>query len=71
MNYDIVIMGHFVKEMIHFPDRILGPVLGSPVAYSSVVAGKLGAKVGVVTRAGKDMPDYLLSPIFQVVLFKK
>jgi len=71
MNYDIVIMGHIVKEMIHFPDRILGPVLGSPVAYSSVVAGKLGAKVGVVTRAGKDMPDYLLSPIFQVVADRK
>jgi len=71
MNYDIIIMGHVVKEMIYFSDRIVGPVLGSPVAYSSVVAGKLGAKVGVVTRAGKDMPDHLLSSIFQVVVDRK
>jgi len=67
MNYDIIFLGHIVKEMIYFPDRIVGPVLGSPVAYSSVVAGRLGGKVGVVTRLGKNMPDYLLSPIFQVV----
>jgi sugar/nucleoside kinase (ribokinase family) len=71
MNYDIIILGHIVKEMIYFSDRIVGPVLGSPVAYSSVIAGKLGAKVGVVTRVGKDMPGYLLSPIFQVVLDRK
>jgi len=71
MSYDIVILGHIVKEMIYFPDRIEGPVLGSPVAYSSVIAGKLGAKVVVVTRAGKDVSNYLLSPIFQVVADKK
>ena len=71
MRYDIVIMGHIVKEMIYFPDRTVGPVLGSPVAYSSVVAGKLGGKVCVVTRLGKDMPDYLLSPILQVVADRK
>ena len=71
MGYDIVIIGHIVKEMIYFPDRIVGPVLGSPVAYSSVVAGKLGAKVCVVTRLGKDMPDLLLSPILHVVVGRK
>lgn len=71
MRYDIVIMGHIVKEMIYFSDRIVGPVLGSPVAYSSVAAGKLSAKVGVVTRVGKDMPDHLLSPILHVVADKK
>jgi sugar/nucleoside kinase (ribokinase family) len=59
---DIVLLGHVVKEMIHFPDRMLGPVLGSPVAYGSVMAGRLGEKVGIVTTIGTDMPDELLQP---------
>lgn len=59
---DIVLIGHIVKEMIYFPDRTIGPVLGSPVAYGSVVAGRLGEKVGVVTTVGTDMPDDLLQP---------
>jgi len=59
---DIVLLGHVVKEMIYFPDRTLGPVLGSPVAYGSVMLGRLGEKVGVVTTVGTDMPDDLLQP---------
>ena len=59
---EIVLIGHIVKEMIHFPDRTLGPVLGSPVAYGSVVAGRLGERVGIVTTIGEDMPDDLLQP---------
>lgn len=59
---DLVLLGHVVKEMIHFPDRTLGPVLGSPVAYGSVVAARLGEKVGIVTTIGTDMPDDLLQP---------
>ena len=59
---DLVLLGHIVKEMIYFPDRTLGPVLGSPVAYGSVVAGRLGQKVGIVTTIGTDMPVELLQP---------
>ena len=59
---EIVLIGHIVKEMIHFPDRTLGPVLGSPVAYGSVVAGRLGERVGIVTTIGEDMPEGLLKP---------
>ncbi|NPV54327.1 MAG: carbohydrate kinase family protein [Firmicutes bacterium] len=59
---DLVTVGHIVKEMIQYPDRTIGPVLGSPVAYSSVVAATLGAKVGVVTLIGSDMPRELLKP---------
>jgi len=59
---DIVLIGHIVKEMIHFPDRTIGPVLGSPVAYGSVAAGRLGERVGIVTIVGEDMPDGLLQP---------
>ena len=59
---DIVLIGHIVKEIIYFPDRTVGPVLGSPVAYGSVVAGRLGERVGIVTTIGEDMPDVLLQP---------
>lgn len=59
---DIVLLGHIVKEMIYFPGQTLGPVLGSPVAYGSVVAGRLGERVGIVTTIGTDMPDWLLQP---------
>ena len=59
---DIVLIGHVVKEMINFPDRKIGPVLGSPVAYGSVAAGRLGERVGIVTIIGEDMPDELLQP---------
>ena len=59
---DLVLLGHIVKEMIYFPDRTLGPVLGSPVAYGSVVAGRLGERVGAVTTIGTDMPGTLLQP---------
>lgn len=59
---NIVLLGHIVKEMIYFPDRQLGPVLGSPVAYGSVVAARLGERAGIVTTVGSDMPDELLQP---------
>jgi len=62
---DLVLIGHIVKEMIYFPDRQLGPVLGSPVAYGSVVAARLGEKVGIVTTIGTDMPDELLQPFYE------
>jgi sugar/nucleoside kinase (ribokinase family) len=62
MTPEIVFIGHIVKEMIHFPDKTVGPVLGSPAAYGSVIAGSLGASVGVVTRIGADMPPELLTP---------
>jgi sugar/nucleoside kinase (ribokinase family) len=65
---DIVLLGHIVKEMIYFPDRTLGPVLGSPVAYGSVVAAKLGEQVGIVTTIGTDLPDELLQPFLDAAV---
>jgi len=59
---DLVLLGHIVKEMIYFPARTVGPVLGSPVAYGAVVAGRLGERVGIVTTIGTDMPAELLQP---------
>ncbi|MDD3818580.1 MAG: hypothetical protein PHG41_01915, partial [Actinomycetota bacterium] len=57
---DIVILGHILKEKIIFPDREIYPVLGSPVAYSSVCLASLGVDVGIVTKIGKNFPEELL-----------
>ncbi len=58
---DIVVLGHILKEKIIFPDKEIYPVLGSPVAYSSVCMASLNASVGLVTKIGKDFPQKLLS----------
>lgn len=59
--FDVVVIGHLLKEYIKFSDgRELGPVLGSPCAYTSVAAAHLGLKVGIVTKIGPDMPQELL-----------
>ena len=64
---DLVVIGHLLKEKIIFPDgREIGPVLGSPAAYASVASAKLGLKVGLVTKIGKDMPEELLKVFKEV-----
>jgi sugar/nucleoside kinase (ribokinase family) len=60
---DLVCMGHLVKEMIHFPDRVEGPFLGSPPAYCAVAAARQGTATGLVSEIGPDMPDSLLAPL--------
>ena len=64
-GFDFVSIGHIVKENIIFPDRKVGPLLGSPVAYSSLVASKLGVKTAIVTKIGADMPEELITPFKQ------
>jgi len=61
---DVVLAGHILNEKVVFPDRVLSPVLGSPVAYCSVCLASLGARVGIVTKIGDDFPRQLLS-VFQ------
>lgn len=63
---DVVLAGHILNEKVVFPDRVLYPVLGSPVAYCSVCLARLGADVGIVTKIGDDFPRQLLS-VFQEV----
>jgi len=59
--FDLVVIGHLLKEKIIFADgREIGPVLGSPSAYASIASAKLGLKVGLVTKIGKDMPEELM-----------
>lgn len=58
---EVVVLGHIINEKIIFPDREVFPVLGSPVAYSSVCMASLGLDVGIVTKIGRDFPEELIS----------
>lgn len=59
-SIDIVVIGTILKESIYFANgRVVGPVIGSPVAYSSLVMAAQDIKVGVVTFYGDDMPDII------------
>lgn len=63
MEPELVIIGHIINETIQYSDRTVTPVLGSPAAYCSVIASKLGIRTGLVTKIGKDWPDKLLQVI--------
>lgn len=52
---DVVVVGNIIKETIEFQDRRIGPVLGSPAAYSSIVMAVQGKRVGLVSYYGNDM----------------
>jgi sugar/nucleoside kinase (ribokinase family) len=60
---DLVCVGHLVREKIHFPDRTVGPLLGSPPAYCSLAAARQGTATAVVTRIGPELPAALLEPL--------
>lgn len=56
---DVVVIGTIIKETIRFPNREIGPVIGSPAAYSSLVMAAQGLHVGIVTYYGGDMEDII------------
>jgi sugar/nucleoside kinase (ribokinase family) len=61
---ELVALGHILCESIVFADgRRTGPVLGSPAAYSSAVAARLGVRAGIVTKLGPDAPPNLTQPL--------
>ncbi len=62
MTPELVVMSHIVNETVKFPDRVIEGVLGSPTAYASVAAGRLGMSTGVVTKIGTDLPPNFLKP---------
>ena len=53
-SMEVVVVGNMVKETIFYPDKTVGPVLGSPCAYTSLALARMGKKVGVVTYYGND-----------------
>ena len=56
---EIVVIGTIIKETIKFPNRTIGPVIGSPAAYASLVMAAQGRRVGIVTYYGKDMENII------------
>lgn len=52
---DIVVIGNIIRETIIYPNKLIGPVLGSPCAYSSIIMANLGRTVGVVSYLGNDL----------------
>lgn len=56
--FDIVSVGHFSIDSIFLPNRKNPFVaLGGSVAYVSLAARRLGARVSVVSKVGKDFPE--------------
>ncbi len=56
--FDLVTVGHFTIDLILSP-KITNPqlTLGGPPTYVSLAARKLGARVSVISKVGKDFPD--------------
>jgi len=63
---EVAVVGHILNERVIFPDRVLYPVLGSPVAYCSICLARLGKGVGIVTKIGSDFPQHLLGVFSEV-----
>ena len=62
---DIVVIGNIINEMILFPDKTIGPVLGSPAAYSSIAMSAAGAAVGLVSYYGPDLSGLIEGALFK------
>jgi len=56
---EVVVIGNVINETIKFPKSIIGPVLGSPAAYSSLAMSAIGTKVGLVSYYGVDTSEWL------------
>jgi sugar/nucleoside kinase (ribokinase family) len=54
---ELAVVGHFSNDLLKLPSR-LEPytVLGGAVAYSSIVAQRLGTQVLVISKVGSDFP---------------
>ena len=56
---DVVVIGTIIKETIVYPDKEIGPVIGSPAAYSALVMAAQGKNIGMVCYYGHDMDDVI------------
>ncbi|NIR86357.1 hypothetical protein GWO13_01840 [Candidatus Bathyarchaeota archaeon] len=56
--FDLVTVGHLAIDQILTPKiSTPEPTLGGPPTYVSLSARKLGAKVSMISKVGKDFPD--------------
>ena len=54
MKYDLVVVGHIVRDRISQRGRVRAMSLGGPCIYSSLAARALDASVVVVSKVGQD-----------------
>ncbi len=54
--FDIIVVGFLTHDIIETRSN-LRETLGGTAAYASIVASKLGAKVGVVSKVGRDFEE--------------
>lgn len=59
MAPDAVVIGNIIKETIVEGERVTGPVLGSPAAYSALAMASAGCPTGLVSFYGGDLPEQI------------
>ena len=60
-RFDLVTVGHFAIDTISSPKLVPERIaLGGSATYVSLAAAKLGAKVSVISKVGKDFPNRFL-----------
>jgi sugar/nucleoside kinase (ribokinase family) len=59
MTPEAVVIGNIIKETIVDGEKITGPVLGSPAAYSSLAMASAGCATGLVSYYGNDLPEQI------------
>lgn len=52
-------IGNIIKETIVDGEKVTGPVLGSPAAYSSLAMASAGCATALVSYYGNDLPDQI------------
>lgn len=63
MQLDIVVVGHATVDVNVFPHGVIESVLGGAPTYAGFSLKSLGRDVGIVSKIGKDFPDYF-PPLF-------
>ncbi len=53
-EFDLIVTGHITYDIIEDPERGRFKAIGGVATYTSLVAAKLGAKVGVISKVGSD-----------------
>jgi len=65
VRIDLATVGHILNEVVKYPEKTIGPVLGGPAAYTAVASARLKVKTGIVTKIGEDVPRTLLEPFYE------
>ncbi|MFP4005523.1 MAG: carbohydrate kinase family protein [Candidatus Hadarchaeia archaeon] len=63
MKLDSVIVGHATVDVNVHPQGIVENILGGAPTYAGFAMTKLNKEVGIVSKIGKDFPDYF-PPLF-------